>query len=479
MPAHLKKWLLNFVKVAIAVMGLWIVVWAPWQDQPSLVWHDRVKLKPGTTLPPGESMHAVTFLDSIPLWLIRKPEATGTGAYTAPARRLWTIAPVTFSDRPIHVHIDGHDQWLAITDPQLYGVFAPPDNGATPAPPPRDFFLLRWVRSFGTPPAQLDLPEDDLLRTPENQIAEQVGLRTLLRDANPKYLLASWALLVTPFLVTAWRVARLMQPQGIRLTFGKCLALTFVGQFYSSFLPGITSGDLVKIIYTARIVGSKTKATITILLDRVIGLVALMVIGGGAAALQAQGNVTMRNVALMIGGILACLLLGAVAYFSHRLRRLTGLEWLLRRPFVPEFVRHADEVLHVYRNHKGILLEAFLVSLITQIVVPLSAWLAGLAFGIQGHPGYYLAYVPVAILAASLPISPPQGLGVLDSVLLHFFTNRGVATASQSFALAQAVRFLPLLWNLVGAYWVVTGTYSRHQALAEDAAGNPAPVPTP
>ena len=81
---------------------------------------------------------------------------------------------------------------------------------------------------------------------------------------------------------------------------------------------------------------------------------------------------------------------------------------------------------------------------------------------------YYLAYVPIAVLAASLPISPPQGFGVMDYILYHFFVERGTARAGQAVALAQSVRFLPILWNLMGAYWVITGRYSRHQAEEEE-----------
>ena len=111
---------------------------------------------------------------------------------------------------------------------------------------------------------------------------------------------------------------------------------------------------------------------------------------------------------------------------------------------------------------------AFGASLIAQTVLPVSAWLAGLAFGMSHtHLGHFLAYTPLSMLAASVPVSPPQGFGVIEYVLFHFFASKGLATASQTFALAQSIRFLPILWNLIGAYWVVTGSYSRHQ---EDAA---------
>jgi glycosyltransferase 2 family protein len=367
-------------------------------------------------------------------------------------------------------------------------------------------------------------------------------------------------MLVVPFLVTAIRWRNLMRPQGIEMPLGKCLQLTFVGQFWSIIMPGITGGDLVKIIYAARLTGSKSKAFITIILDRVIGLVALMAIAGTSAGVQlllnwragAPCDNTLLNVFVMIVVMLAALAAGATVYFSRRLRRVSGIEWfvehlgsaaeeaaegrakleqlfraaniaalglamllagvlvLLRfgihavwaeknsplvfggigamalvalaalgglalhkrlvaraRPLMGKValgIVSLDETLHVYRGHFGVVFGAFVISVISQLTLPLSAWLSGTALGMIAPPTHYLAYVPLAVLAASLPISLPQGLGFLEWVLDHFFVGRGTATASQAFALTQAVRFLPLLWNLCGAYWVVTGKYSRKEA---------------
>ena len=236
-----------------------------------------------------------------------------------------------------------------------------------------------------------------------------------------------------------------------------------------------------KIVYAARLTGSKTKSLITIMLDRVIGLVALLTIGGVSAGWQlwenhrlaangvaVTGDATLRNVLLLICGILGGMTVFCIVYFSHRLRAMTGMKYLLEHSRMPDFVRRADEVLHTYRGHFGLLFWAFAISVLSQLTLPVSAWLSGMAFGVHMHVAYYLAYVPVAILAVSLP-SLPQGVGVLEAVVIHFFANRGMATGSQAFAIAQAIRFLPILWNLVGGYWVMTGVYSRHQAEEESA----------
>lgn len=417
MQSRLKSWALTFVKIAIAVVGLWwVIAHTPWHDQ--------------VTILKNKEILAVTLLEDVNVSII---EQTKEEQAKAP------LPPKTFKIKipkaPVHVKIEGQDQKLSLLGPEVN-------------------FPAEMVIDYGRL-AKVDNTEEP---------AQQVGLRNLVKQADIRLLIAAWAVLVVPFLVTAWRWQKLMEPQGIKLPYLKCLELTFVGQFYSTFLPGITGGDLVKIIYTSRVIGSKTKSTVTILLDRVIGLLGLMIIAGAAAAIQAPGNTTMRNVALLIGAVLVGLGLGAVVYFSQRLRRKLGLEYLINHSKMPDFVRKADEVLHAYRGAWKILAGALLASLVAQATLPISAWLAGMAFGMtHAHLGHFLAYTPLATLAASVPLSPPAGFGVIEWVLFHFFYTKHLATASQAFALAQAIRFLPIMWNLCGAYWVVTGKYSRHE----------------
>ncbi|MCL2639448.1 MAG: flippase-like domain-containing protein [Phycisphaerales bacterium] len=299
------------------------------------------------------------------------------------------------------------------------------------------------------------------------------GLQSILARTREKWylLVAAWVILLFPFLVTAKRWQALLRPQGIHIPFWKSLQLTFVGQFYSIILPGITGGDLVKIVYAARLTGSKTKSIITVILDRVIGLVALMVIGGISAGWQyfayTERHETLKNIVLFIAMALGTMVIGCVIYFSRRLRTATGMQRLIDHPQMPPFVKKADSVLHEYRGHCGLLIWAFGISLVSQFALPVSAWLAGMALGIDMHLGYYLAYIPMAILGASLP-GLPQAVGYLELIVAHFFFARGTATISQAFALTQAVRFLPILWNLMGAYWVITGKFSRHQAIEDE-----------
>jgi len=193
-----------------------------------------------------------------------------------------------------------------------------------------------------------------------------------------------------------------------------------------------------------------------------IGVIGVLVARGMPWA-QKNHIVLMAGLAVM--GVVALAAAGGLVLHTLLVKRMTPV----MRKVIGVIVR-VDETMHVYRGHFGLLAWAFGISIFSQLTLPLSAWLSGKALGMTAPVTYYLAYVPLAVLAASLPISPPQGLGFLEFFLNHFFVARGAATASQAFALTQCVRFFPILWNLFGVYWVITGRYSRHQVEVENEA---------
>ena len=426
-----RRVVLSIIKWVIAIVGLWYVI-------SHIHWSDRV------TIAAGVNIRNVIITKATPMSVV----AVHHHVYVLDFRR-----------KPITVRL--------------------PDG--------------KTVRAWATHapidfPPTLGLPANYLVQSHDKPVV-QLGFLSLLTHSKPLPLLLAFALLGIPFLITAWRWQQLLHVCQLNLTYSRCLTLTFLGQFYSTFLPGTTSGDIVKIVYTGRITGQKTKSAITVILDRVIGLVGLIIVGFTAALVEllisshAGGkgaDPVLLHVVMLTGAMLALAGIGSVVYFSRRMRRMLGLDCLIEKLPLPEFLKHADRTLAAYRGHLGVITVALIASVISQAVLPVAGFLAGQAFGMHDPLGYYLAYIPLAVLAASIPIFPPQGIGVMDWIILHFFVTRGTNTASQAFALTQAIRFLPIIWNLVGAWWVVRGNYSRPHVedLDELTEGDPAAAPS-
>ena len=87
---------------------------------------------------------------------------------------------------------------------------------------------------------------------------------------------SDWQLFVG---VVRWRIV--LEAQGLHLPLGRATSISFVAQFFNSFLLGSTGGDLIKAYYAARETHhKKTEAVTTVFVDRLVGLWAMLLFAG-------------------------------------------------------------------------------------------------------------------------------------------------------------------------------------------------------
>ena len=89
-------------------------------------------------------------------------------------------------------------------------------------------------------------------------------------------------------LVSGWRWRRLLVTQDVHASTWQLTISCLVANFFNNFLPSNIGGDVVRIADTAGLTGSRTVATAVVLLDRVLGLIALF-------AVAACGSLMLRH----------------------------------------------------------------------------------------------------------------------------------------------------------------------------------------
>src|SRR5439155_3946872 len=183
---------------------------------------------------------------------------------------------------------------------------------------------------------------------------------------------------------------------------------------YNTFLPGSTGGDVLKAYYAARLApGHRTRAVMSVIVDRSIGLLALIILGGAMAtylalAPHAPGDPVAKRcaqvavaAAVIVGGTVAAL----VIFYVPGLRRLTGLDSIVRR-LPPKWRERAEKAMHtmeLYRRRPIVALIALLMIFPVHMTVIFSAMCAGMALRLPLTPGYYSVFIPVVVLAGSIP----------------------------------------------------------------------------
>lgn len=292
----------------------------------------------------------------------------------------------------------------------------------------------------------------------------EVGLIRMVREADRGYLLAAIFILPLCHLLTSLRWHVLLRALDIGMSQARTFTINMVGAFYNAFMPGTTGGDVIKAYYVAKHTPLRTRAVISVLVDRAIGLYALIVIGGTMAFHQ-RHIPDCRRVAIVAGLILAATGVGLVVFYVPALRKLSGLNYLLARLPMQVQVRKAVEAMEIYRRRPMRVALAFLLAFPVHFASILSATFAGKALGLPLHDMYYWAVVPVIALVGAIPISP-QGAGVMEFFAVQLTRAQGV-TISQAFALTMSIRLVQMLWNLAAGLFVLRGGY--HAPTAKEA----------
>ena len=300
----------------------------------------------------------------------------------------------------------------------------------------------------------------------------------MVRQANPAYLAASVLIFPMTFLITGIRWHWLMQMLGIRMSRARALVLNMVGAFYSTFMPGSTGGDVVKAYYASKFTTLRTHAVMSVVVDRVIGLVALIILGGVMAAWQYQIP-ECREVAVICGLIVLATIAGLTILCNTTLRRMTGLDFIISRFPMQQQVHSALAAVEAYRLKPWQLLTTVVMTFPVHITGIISAMFIGTAFNLPLPLMYYWAAVPVIVLVGSIPISP-QGAGVMELLALQLTKGYGT-TAGQAFAWTMSFRLIQMAWNMTGGLFVLFGNYhapSGQEQMMEVESGNSAdPIP--
>jgi len=433
MNQNAKKWLTFSVRWGVAVAGIAFVLYkTPFHDRILLV-TDQKLVEVSVLNQPAENAEQFTILDP-----------TTHLEATIPREQVWTQPDVTTvrvktADGEAHkfkvlaIRPGGHD--VGDSQPAELLVKYPKTGEVMRIPPSR-------------------VPGGYTVRVPYPLV--DIGVDRLVRHAHIGYLLLALAVLPFSYWVTSRRWHMLLEALDIRMSQFRSFVLNMVGAFYNSFMPGSTGGDLIKAYYASKHTTHKVRAILSVIVDRVVGLLALIVFGGVMAATQWQIP-ECRYVAMICLGLIAATVAGTVVFYHPAWRRATGLEWLLKKLPMQRQIHHAIEAMELYGKRPGAPIWGGIMTFPVHLTTIISAIFAGKAFGLTMSGIYYFTVVPVLVLVSAIPISP-QGAGVMEFFSIELTRTQGV-TVSQAIALAMAVRLGQMFWNLVAGVFVLRGGY--------------------
>jgi uncharacterized membrane protein YbhN (UPF0104 family) len=282
----------------------------------------------------------------------------------------------------------------------------------------------------------------------------------IFRTADVRYILFSICLIPIGYAssVSRWRI--LLRAQGGDASFGFLTRSLMTGVFFNNLLPSTIGGDAIRAWDTARSGVSRGTALTIIMVDRFVGLLALLLFA--TVGLLFAGRLTERvpDLAFWVLGVGAAMVATAVLLFlPSRLGKLT----------LPGKLAQIASALFAFQGKGKALAGAFLWSLCLQTAVVINGWVMARALHVEIGLAPFFVIVPLAVFITMIPVSI-NGIGVRENLFVFFFAALGVAEAS-GLAFAWLEYGLLLLQALVGAMvYAVSGRERRGQGIPVEAA---------
>lgn len=219
----------------------------------------------------------------------------------------------------------------------------------------------------------------------------------------------------------AVRLNMMLKVHRIFLTFFQSLYLGLVGLFFNSFLPSSVGGDVMKIYYAAKYSpGKKFQATTSIIMDRLMGFVALAILTMAAFIFYSKQNHDTqidKVIYLFLGGI------GVLLFFF--LSPKASSFFLFLGKVLPaklqEKLAVLVDALYEFKLHAVPMSLAVLLSLVTQsLFIIVYFWLT---LSLQADISLPTFFILIPILTVISMAPSLGGLGVREAGVIYLFSS--------------------------------------------------------
>ncbi len=247
-----------------------------------------------------------------------------------------------------------------------------------------------------------------------------------------------------------WRVV--LKPKGLDLPLTRLFYFYLVSIFFSSFLPTSIGGDFVRIVGIAHQTGRRSDALASVVIERLLGLVALLPI----AALSFPFVLTEVKEWKVIGISAAGTVLIVAGFILLLQRPIASKISTLFDPLFNHFegiklrqrLERFYEAVVAYSENKSEVFAAGLLSVIARLLWVLACLFVAISIDLRVAFAVFLLVVPVVEIVRMIPISL-SGIGLREAAFVVLLRQFGVED-SLSFTMAILLYLLFFGFGLAG-----------------------------
>jgi uncharacterized membrane protein YbhN (UPF0104 family) len=292
-----------------------------------------------------------------------------------------------------------------------------------------------------------------------------------LARANHPLLLAMLVCSYVAWVVNTLRWQRILASFRVRCGFGELFSLNLASVFYGLALPGQLSSEVVKAIRLGSRLKQHRVAYVSILLDRVYGLLGLTVLGGVGLALYPPPSASLgvgASWAMLVGATAVGVLLVAMPVLA----RLSWPVWTRSHPGLLRVGSAISGAVGADRASPSASLfgVGFGLGIAAQALTAIIQWGVAIALGIDISPLALTWILAVGTIIGMFPISL-AGLGVREATYVGLLSLFGIPTGA-ALTLSLTMFAILLALGLTGAVIdVLAGNTSRTHAYSPDGLG--------
>lgn len=280
--------------------------------------------------------------------------------------------------------------------------------------------------------------------------------------------LAAVAIYVVAQILSAVRWQWLSRTLGFQRPLSAYIGGYFVGMFFNLLLPTSVGGDAIRAVRLNASSGRKMAALLSVLLDRLSGL--LVLLGLACVAVMICPTPLPLWMKLLIGAAAFAAIIGlaTLPLVIRILSRLNG-----QRPSIARLRRFAvslRDALVVFSGRPRLVVAATVLSVLIQLSGVVQVALIGRATGADVPLSVYGVAVPMVALLTLLPVSL-NGMGVREAGMVLFLQPAGV-TAGRAATIAFLWFCSQTVAGLAGAGVYLCGRGRRAEVTDADALGD-------
>ncbi len=283
-----------------------------------------------------------------------------------------------------------------------------------------------------------------------------------IKNADKGLLLLALVIYFSAYILCLFRWDMLLKGAKIHLSLKRVIISFSGGVFFNALLPSSIGGDLVRSIDLATHTKKPREVVATVLLDRLSGYVGLVIVAL-LSLLFGWKLIHHKSVLLSIAIITGVLIAVLLVLFNRFL--YSKINQLLHSPRagkIRETIKNLHQEIHIFRHHKKIIVINLILSVLIQVIGPLTFYITALSLGIKINIIYFFIYLPIIGAITLLPISI-GGLGLRENITKIFFVQAGVVdNAAVAMAILNTL-FIFIYAGIGGLIYVLTIHHRRIQ----------------